>query len=70
MTKHIAGTHTCVKGIIWFIDAAEQYLLSGNGGSYLEPILKQIGLKKICEIDQALMLQLAKNCTRTAPRPL
>jgi integrase len=43
-----------------FMDAAEQYLLSGNSGRYLEPILKKIGLTPITEIDQALMLHLAK----------
>lgn len=43
-----------------FMEAAEQYLLSGNSGRYLEPILKEIGLMPIDQIDQAVMLELAQ----------
>jgi hypothetical protein len=43
-----------------FADACEQYLLTGGSGRYLAPIIEKIGLKPVREIDQAVVLSLAK----------
>jgi integrase len=41
-----------------FAQAAEQYLLNGNSGRFLPPILKEIGFRPLIEIDQSVMTAL------------
>jgi len=41
-----------------FAQAAEQYLLNGNSGRFLAPILQEIGFKPTMQIDQGVMTAL------------
>jgi integrase len=41
-----------------FGHAAEQYLLNGNSGRFLGPILREIGFKRIDEVNQTVMTEL------------
>lgn len=57
---HAEASRPAPKGEnLTFADAAEQYLLNGNGGRFLPPILERIGLRLCTDIDQSVMTELS-----------
>lgn len=54
------------KKALTFGQAAEQYLLNGNSGRFLAPILREIGFMQVDKVDQTVMTDLQQRLYPTA----